>query len=75
MMRNARSKIGSIVTLLVVGFVMFMALYYLPMKQCVQTANAMQVNYYYHPADGCFIQNKLGWEKIFTSSLESNTVK
>ena len=60
MNRLLGSRIGSIAALLLVGFILYMAFVNMPATSCEAKATAMQTNYYFHPLDGCFLQNNAG---------------
>jgi hypothetical protein len=50
----------TILILVVVAALMFAAFVSIPQANCTAEARAMGVGYYFHPLDGCFLQNSAG---------------
>lgn len=59
-MRILGSKLGTVVILAVVAVLMYIAFVTLPSANCAALARGVGQNYYFHPVDGCYLQNAAG---------------
>lgn len=56
---------GAVLLLLAVALLLYVAGVTIPAANCEARARGMQTNYYFHPLDGCFLQNGAGdWYRV-----------
>lgn len=60
MRRLLSTPLGAIATLILVAVILYIAGVTIPAANCEAKAQAMQTGYYFHPLDGCFLQNHNG---------------
>ena len=60
MRRLLSTPIGSIAALILVAAILYIAYVTIPAANCQAQAQGMQTGYYFHPLDGCFLQNSTG---------------
>ena len=60
MRRLLSSRLGSIALLILVAVILYIVGVTIPAANCQAQAQAMQTGYYFHPLDGCFLQNGAG---------------
>lgn len=60
MNRLLSSPLGAIAALILVAVILYIVGVTIPAVNCQAQAQAMQQGYYFHPLDGCFLQNSAG---------------